>query len=528
MPSGDNELAKRTDYRPLALTALAVILPLLVLLSARLLCVTEGELASDAYYHAAMAERGPSAILSKSFPALSLSAWRDSFSDKEMGYHMLLWLCFRAEEALGIDADSPPFHAPAMLFCLAAVAAFVLTARRLGATPELSLAAATLLAALTPNFAYRFLMLRPHTLSIAFLLVACALLAKGSFKLRTVSTFALSFLYAWCYSNPHFIVLPALLFAPFLMRDFGRRALLLPLVALGGTLAGLTIHPQFPNSLIIWKIQSIDALLAPLSDAIPIEKPAEMSAPTIKWLLYALPLLALAYLDAMLFVRLSEREGFKALKPELKAIGLLSAIFLGGMFLSLRAVEYACPFVCLLSAMLASEAMSKGALKLPLPARCVAFPALALALTAWLLWNFHSVRSAQTKEPKSLAAWLACKVPEGSTLANLNWGDFPQLVHAAPGYIYLWGMDPMFSYAVDPKRTLKLDSLKMPKSPLGPEDVRSLFGADFAVLLKPKDPLANLLMKKGWKAVYEGTDGWVFSLDGAAADKPFSLDGPRR
>jgi hypothetical protein len=70
--------------------ALSLLLPLLWLAFLRLWAMPYGENCYDGYYHVAMAEAGPEAIFSKSFPSMTMSVWENSFSDKEALYHLFL------------------------------------------------------------------------------------------------------------------------------------------------------------------------------------------------------------------------------------------------------------------------------------------------------------------------------------------------------------------------------------------------------------------------------------------------------
>ena len=117
---------------------------------------------------------------------------------------------------------------------------------------------ASLFALIVPNYTFRLSVLRPHMLSIAFLTFSAGILAKGSFRFRLIAMGILSFCFAWSYSNPHFIVIVPLVFALVRIPRDGWRELWLPVMSLGAVLLGLLLHPQFPNSFTIWKVQSWD------------------------------------------------------------------------------------------------------------------------------------------------------------------------------------------------------------------------------------------------------------------------------
>ena len=267
--------------------ALAFLIPFVWLCVIRPPCMGNGEISADAYYHAAMAELGPSVFCAKTFPWLELSVWRDTFADKELLYHFALWGIVRTQEFLGLNTDAP-FHLPAAVFMVISLLVFLYTMKRLGVSPPLILAMSILMPLSIPNFTFRFLMLRPHVLSLAFLLLLIAMLSKGSLRSRSFWTLGISFFYTWSYSNPQFILIPAAVFALVGFREDSWKSLWIFAAAVAGVLLGLLIHPQFPNSFLIWKVQSWDALFGPMmsdgaAKSVSLMPPKEMMPPMLSW-----------------------------------------------------------------------------------------------------------------------------------------------------------------------------------------------------------------------------------------------------
>ncbi len=511
--------AEKPRLRALGAHLLAILLPFILLGAFRLAFFPYGESSNDAYYHAYMADAGPKAFLAKSFPQLTLSTWSDKFSDKELLYHAELWLMREFERAIGISLD-PPFHFPAMLFLLFALAGYAYAAWRLGASPMMTLAGSTLMALLVPQFTFRALMLRPHVPAIGFMLGVCGLYGGlGTLKSKLIWGSAVSFVFAWSYSNPHFIAIPALAFGIACLKEHGKAALWIPVCSLAAVAAGLVLHPQFPNSILMWKVQCFDAFFWPIVlNNSPIGKPGEMWAPPMSYLLKAFPIFALAYLEAMTLFKLYGKGGLKAIPPSTRAVAMLAALFLGGTFMANRSIEYGCPFVALLGTLLLKDLKNAGA-DYPFKGRplhgAATLAAICAALAGWAAFFFSDGGVTPFKNCSGIAAWLRCEVPKGAVIANLNWSDFPQMVYAAPDYKYVWGMDPMFSYAFDKSRTVKLDELCDSRNPPGPEGLRALTASDYAVILYPD--MAKILLMAGWRCVYEGSDGWIFHLN----SKPF-------
>jgi len=500
--------------KSLAAHLLAAVLPILVVWGFRAHYFQSGESTNDAYYHMYMADQGPSAIFAKKFPGLTMSTWTDSFSDKELLYHLELWAIRKAELALGASKD-PPFTFPAMAFVMVAMAGFAFASWRLGASPLMTFGGTMAMAILIPLFTMRLIMLRPHVPAIGFMLAACGIYGCGTLKSKLVWGSALSFAFAWSYSNPHFIAIPALAFGLVYLEEHGKASLLIPACALGAVAAGLVIHPQFPNSILMWKVQCVDAFLWPIvMNNSPIGKPAEMWAPNLSWLMKAAPFFILAYIEAIALRKLYENGGLKGIPRSTRAVALLAGLFLAGTVMANRSIEYACPFAALLGVLLLRDLKAAG---LPYPFKGRPFlgagvmAGVCAALAFWMSVFLSDGRVVSFNDCQGLAAWLRCNAPKGSTLANLNWSDFPQLIYAAPDYKCVWGMDPMFSYAIDKKRTVELDRLCDEKRPPGPEALRAITAADYAPILSPD--MAKTLALAGWPCVYNGADGWIFHLN---------------
>ena len=242
---------------------LAFVIPMLWLVFVRMEGMPDGETANDAYYHIAMAERGPAVFTAKKFPALELSVWRDHFADKELLYHFMLCGLVRLQKIF-VPVLHAPFHFPAFVFITLLILSLLFAMKRFGVSPPLYLPMTMLALMSAPNVMFRVLMLRPHVFSLTLMLVLCGLLARGSLRWKTGWALVISLVYTWSYSNPQFIVIPVLFFALSDLPANGWKSLLPAAGAVLGVFLGLLIHPQFPNSFIIWKVQSIDALFGPL------------------------------------------------------------------------------------------------------------------------------------------------------------------------------------------------------------------------------------------------------------------------
>ena len=500
----------------------AFLIPFIWLGALRICVMTTGENSQDALYHAMMAKLGPGVYAAKRFPWTQMSVWKDHFADKELLYHAGLNVIFTIEKAFGATLNQP-FHAAAMLYSGLAILGCLFAAWRLGVRPLYILLGSPLFSLIVPNFTFRLSVLRPHVLSIAFLTFTTGLLAKGSFRFRLAVIGVLSFCFAWSYSNPHFIVIIPMVFALARLKNGGLRELWLPALSLGGVLLGLLLHPQFPNSFIIWKVQSWDALIAPMMAGIRLSRPSEMISPHFGFNRTAAPLYLIAWGILMMFMRLVERKGLWKIDPGIIALVILSGGFTAGVFVAARTVEYSGPFVSI-AFLLLLEHMTRGDFRLPLSRFKWGIPGLlaALSLGLGVYSSYYFIKECPmvlVQPIPKMIAFLKENVPAGRPVVNLDWSDFPLLFYSDQDHLWQWGLDPMFSYSFDPRRTLLLTSTTpgLEGDPY-PEDVYRAFGSKYAVLLWPRTSQASYLYEHGWKIVKSYTDpgeeeGWIFALD---------------
>ena len=69
----------------------------------------------DCFFHARIVEEGPSVFLSKKFPTLACSTWTESYSDKELIFHIMLWGISKIGKFLGASNEYP-FNYQVMFF----------------------------------------------------------------------------------------------------------------------------------------------------------------------------------------------------------------------------------------------------------------------------------------------------------------------------------------------------------------------------------------------------------------------------
>ena len=526
--SGDDlkKTEKRNRFKERFFLYGAFFLPVLLLTFLRMICtqLQGGEPGTDNFYHAAMALAGQDIFTAKKFPFLALSSWHDTFADKELLYHILLQGLFYVQKI--ISGKTFPFTFPAMFFVSIALASFVVLLHTLKIPSRIIFLSSLLFSTGAFAFTYRFLMLRPHVFSIAIILSCCILFAmirdKSSLKKYGTLLFLLSFVYAWSYSNPHFILFPVIVYAFFAKKEYGKKIFFLPFISIAGLLAGYLIHPQFPNTFIIWKVQSLDALLNPVlgtgSPLTPKLVPMEMLPGNFSWYRNMLPFYVLCYGCLFFFIRLKEKKesGFSCTPVE-KTILFLAAFFTLCTFAVLRSVEYAVPFTAASGGILLKYAVQEKTAFFEKNASCnkilYLFTAAALALAA-LNTNLMLKSNYKTKSPEKMAKYLQENTPENSLVINLDWGDFPAMFYANKHNTLLWGMDPAFSYAFAPAKARKLENCVLNSIRHRNVDSRihELTGAEYAFVLSRREKFVQYLKDCSWQVVYESEEGAVFSL----------------
>ncbi|NMA43439.1 MAG: hypothetical protein GX946_08660 [Oligosphaeraceae bacterium] len=501
---------------------LAVLLPLLILyvFRAKIVC-TDGETDPDAFYHAKLAEQGPSVFLAKTFPALTMSVWQDNFSDKELGFHFILWGLHRIRTAFGWHTNAP-FHYYAIFFqsCLLAAIAFTLLYWSVPCPVYYNL----LFIGLYYVFSLRLLYVRAYVLAMTLLVLMILLLSmprlKGS-RLRLVLVFALGFLYAWCYSNPHFVLIPTTAFAlaEFLQDNKLRRLPALPLLALLGAVLGLTLHPQFPNTWLILKVQGWDVLKMAFGVGAEanIRGGSEFYVKPLDHLNRAPFLVGLPLLLAAVIWRTRNYWFRRDWKERIKFNALLILfICSNAAFLNFfRFVEFSMPCTILFTALLFRDSLRAS--RQPGGRRIFAAQHLpgiyALCAFIFVVPALMGIKGNNHKPYDELAAWVEQNaVPEGTIIANPRWGTFPMLYYSMPKMRYLGGLDPMFSYAYDPQKTMVLEKFRSAETIITAQKLKELTGADYLHVAIENHFLASEVLRHKYRSVYQGRDGWLFAL----------------
>jgi hypothetical protein len=370
-------------------------------------------------------------------------------------------------------------------------------------------------------------MLRPHVTAIALMLVSCPLFHATRTRRDLWRPLLMGAVFAWAYSNPHFVLLPACAFAAVKYRRAPKLAVALPLAAGAGIMLGYTLHPQFPNTFLNWKIQCVDVVLQSLSGRVPVRLGTELAPPNGRWFLQNAGVPLLFVTETLLLLRISKTAGTKRIGDPALAVYLVAAVANIGVLLAKRMMEYACPFTVLSAGLMLREwrqldpVFNTGRAALIRRARPVAGLALAVGIGVAGCLHLRGTVKGNSRPLTQFADWTQkAQLPVGTLIANPVWSDFPLLFYTAPQYRYLVGLDPMFGYAYAPERMARLEQFRTGRLRLAPSELHELTGAQLAFVSEQAWQLARAMASQGYALIYQGPDGCVFNLQLLASPPP--------
>lgn len=413
----------------------------------------------DSFYHLGHAAHyAQNGLFDTSFPWATTSIIGDLGGDLWWGFHMVL-LPFTAFSDV---ADG--IRAAGFLFTLALAAVVWWLLRRHGVPGAGWWTALFLLA--VPNVLYRYLMVRPHVLSLALALVLASLLVRGRWRHALGVSAAMTWLHLSL-----FWMAPGVVAAYTLMRlglwrrahadhrggDGGVPALHAVGAVLAGTALGAVLRPHpWATAQLAW-VQIVRLFAEKATDR-PLVFATELLPLPLSELLQSawsfLLIWLLAGVTAWAWRRTADGEGAPRLAgPERRLLAVSSLIAAGFLVLTVLSARRALV-----------EFVAFGFLLLPLSwsflvpatARRRALPALAILLAGHLVWagQRHLLNARFVALPPDAmaeaAAWLAENAEPGDVVFHAHWDNFGPLFAHNRASRYLGGMDPIFQYAHDP------------------------------------------------------------------------------
>lgn len=503
------------NQQQIILLAISIVIAFSFLSYRRFASLKSGEeLGVDVFYHVKMADGGPLFCLQRTFPHTDLSIWKTRFYDKELAFHLVLSIIRHWQHFLGLNPD-PPFHFPALAILLLNLIIISWIAFRFD--PKYAYLWPLLYVFISPGFANRLLMLRPHHMAIILLVLAGYCFPKVISKKQLWIPASFAVLFVYTYSNPHFILIPAFIWALFLA---GKKDYKLGWWVMGMTLLGLVlamlIHPQSPNTFVLWKVQCIDVPLEIVFGGIDLGIGPELKSPSTAWLLFNIGIFLLGTINLAAFITFCRWFSWSKTGIYTRYFLCLQTLFIPGLFFSIRPIEYAVPFAVLSTALLWRDFQKQEEITLRLR-RTVLAVIMAIVVLPILAfpWTFM-LQLQPSRYFAEYREWARENLPPGTLVANIGWGDFTRLFYSAPHCRYLVALDPMFAYAANPETTMKMRQFHKGVYIIYPGEMKKITGADFAFIGladESEKRRADAMIKKlGYRPVYIGRDGCLFDL----------------
>lgn len=442
----------RTGWRVLAAWA-----PAWLALAALAQMLTRVPFDADTSYHLAvaqlMARHGP---FLKSFPWTPFSWLADHYADKELLFHLLLLPVANLPPPIASMIAGTVFGALA----LAALHA-VLRAERVPRAEIWVLALLTV----SGLFLYRFILVRPHLLSIALAI----LVGWAAARRRHVVLGVACFLYPLAYVGWSAALVLVVLAEIATLLGGNRPRFASFGAAVLGLSAGLLVHPNFPDNLRFAWTQIYDVLFVTAWQArTGFDLGSEFQAPGLGGVLRFVLLPGALAVAALL-------QGFRARRedPLPLALGSMACAYLVMTLRTERFMEYLAPFA------VAAAAVAFAKRWPPLGTAVAGVGAATLLAVGSGPLTLVMERIA-SMAPET-ASRLRAEVPEGAQVFTCGWGETGELMLALPERRFLVALDPVFFHKKDAD-LYRLWYGTVHQPPARPaEIVRDRFGASFAL-----------------------------------------------
>ena len=504
---------QRKDYSFIFLIG-SMIITFIAFLFIRTSCIKAGiDYGVDVYYHIKAADMFPFMATTKQFPWTEISLWKTNFYDKELGFHAVIYLLRQLNYLLGFSLE-PPFN-----FINGVMVAVILFAVGLCSwlySRKAAIIVSPLLVFISPLFFSKITMIRPQVISIfLYSMVLFVLILSKNFKIKCLLIFILSWLYAICYSVPHVIIVPIFLFVVIsFIKEKKYTEFLLLLFAVLGITAGLTLHPQFPNTYELWYIQGIEVVrkILGISNS-EVGLGMGVGAPVAKTVFQNILIYLLCVFNFICFFLYKEK------KKNILFLLILQLIMLIGFFYSKRCIEYAVPagvigFACILKDWEKNSFHEKFFEVLTNIKTLVISMLLIIVIMAPLTRSFleHKTKSFEVDPLYSFADWAKNNLTPGTYIGLLHWGDFPRIFYVAPEYKYSMALDPMFSYVSYPQRTAVIEQFRLGTKKVGPKILARALGTNLMYCSKYDHLAVMYLLDRGAKVLYYDKDGCLLEL----------------
>lgn len=410
----------------------------------------------DSFYHIKHAQiYRAEGVAFSNFPWAQYSAIKTNGSDIWYGFHILLIPFSIFSGALGIKLTGvvSTFFALACLW-------FVFKRHDIkwpAFWPVLIFISA-------PNIMNRFLMMRPHLLSLALTMLLLSFLILPFKTVRVMSTrsrahdtlmFIVAFLISWVHLSlvwVPFLVFGIVFLAKYLVEKtwLWRGGLILAL----GSIAGWLLRPNPIGSLKLVYIQVVQLMLEKQQD-FSLLFGRELFPLAPQTLFQNFSAFMLLWFFAVIIL-IWQRRNFQNQTAEFKILAYSSLILSLGFFIltiavARRAHDFWIPFGTVSIATVFTGLMAQAKLR-PVVVSILGLTSLFLLVyTPWRNSISLEERAISPNKFKEAALWLKENSQPGDIVFNVRWSDFPMLFYWNQKNYYIGGMDPIFQYSYDQK-----------------------------------------------------------------------------
>lgn len=407
--------------------------------------------------------------------------FRDMWVDKELLYHLMLIpftltgnLYYGAKVAGAVGGATALFSA-------------YLVIRSFGepgsAWRRHSVWFALVLAAGSKAMLYRLSTARVPSASVAFMMLGVWLMHKKAWK----GLFALGFFYAWMYHVSVVLVPFALFFAIGQRIESGRWDLRPVLGTAAGIGVGFIINPYFPDSLPVLFKHVIQVGLG--GTGLP--KGSEWAAYDSWYLMNTTAVAWYALVVAVIAIGGTRRS----MSGRTLSLLLCAALMTAAFFKARRFVEYFPVFMIVFSASavhdLVQDPESWFASLRKTHARSMTIGGAIVIVVLFVVAGFNNWNASreahQNASPWRLAGaaeWLQANTEPETQVYNAQWDVFPELIFHNHHNSWTLGLDPNFTYFLDPRLYRISERLGAGQVPEAGRFVREAFGCEYAVALK--------------------------------------------
>lgn len=416
----------------------------------------------DTAYHAAVGQLIRDHGILRAFPWTPFSWLADNYADKELLFHLFF-------AALG-DAGWMTAARIIGAFCGAAILMTIyLLLRREGVAYPWLWALIPLAASHT--FVYRFLIVRPHLLSITLAIIVLWSAARGRLLILAVA----SAIYPWAYVAWHLpVVLVVISEAARILSGLRLRWQPL-LVACCGVAAGVALHPNAVNLGRLFWIQIVEVLFRTAWGAkAGFDLGLEFLPETFEGWARGLLICVFMAAAALYFAWRERKEGELPLAFALACVGFALMTAKSSRFL-----EYFVPFATISLALAAR----------PLSWRYLPQLVIVVSLIYTLSLNSRFLRSFGDSPdclPASVTTVLRQRIPPGAQVFTPDWASTGALMLALPERRFIVGLDPTFFYMKDPELYRLWYRIPHEAPPDSVELIRNYFQSGFVVCFYPK------------------------------------------